>query len=170
MKTISFKMIAAVVGVALLSGMAGNAQGAGVITTLHNTGVDSGTDVVLGVNNAVTDNNYSVVSPSAATPTPVVKLSSGGFPIPPYIGDNSLSAWIAPDTNSFHELGLYVWTTTFDLTGVNLNTASIFGRWASDNAGVMKLNGVQWRMVAFRRVLPIGPPFRFPWSMVWFRR
>jgi hypothetical protein len=49
------------------------------------------------------------------------------------------SAWIGADSLA---PGNYTYSTTFDLTGLNASTASIFGDWAGDNTGVsIFLNG-----------------------------
>ena len=72
---------------------------------------------------------------------------SGGFPIPPWLGSNSMSAWISPsrDTQGLSDgLGTYNYRyeTTFDLTGFNPTTARLSGRWATDNQGVdILING-----------------------------
>jgi hypothetical protein len=41
-----------------------------------------------------------------------------------------------------NKLGSYIYRTTFDLTGTNPATASLSGFWATDNIGVIFLNGV----------------------------
>jgi hypothetical protein len=73
---------------------------------------------------------------------------AGGFPIPPWLGNNSMSAWISP---SLDTVGLsdgagtynYRYETTFDLTGFNPATARLAGRWATDNQGInILINGV----------------------------
>jgi hypothetical protein len=73
---------------------------------------------------------------------------SGGFPIPPWLGSNSMSAWISPsrDTQGLSDgLGTYNYRyeATFDLAGFNPATARLAGRWATDNQGVdILINGV----------------------------
>lgn len=140
MKTISLKIVTAIVGVAILSGVAGNAEGAAVVG-LRNTGVDAG-GVVLA-NNTVTDNNYSLTTvPVGAATVPVAKSSAGGFPIPPWLADNALSAWIAPTNLSTgtSDVGLYIYSMSFTVA-TDLATTLIHGQWASDNEAVMKING-----------------------------
>ncbi len=71
--------------------------------------------------------------------------SANGFPIPPWLGDDSVSAWIGPNTDSSLDgaLGQFDYRTTFDLTGFNATTAALTGQWSADNAGVnIKINGV----------------------------
>jgi hypothetical protein len=102
--------------------------------TLFNTGVNGlGTPLA----NGVLDTHYSLVPPAG----PLQALTSGGgFPIPPWLGDDSLSAWIGPNTpTAFGPGGSYDYQTTFDLTGLNPSTASIGGQWSSDNTGLQIL-------------------------------
>src|SRR3974390_579205 len=123
----------------------GYGQGqASVIPSLFNTGVDaSGTPLPDGTLN---DPHYSLVSvPSGSTTTTLVRTSAGGYPVPPYIGDDSKSAWIGPNNDNRLDgpVGNYDYQVSFNLTGFNPNTASITGGWSSDNNGVeILLNGV----------------------------
>lgn len=114
------------------------------IGTLFNTGVNaSGTPLPDGT---VGDPHYTLVSvPAGSTTVLRVRTSAGGYPIPPYIGDDTLSAWIgpnnAPDLNS--PPGNYDFRTTFSLDGFEVGTARITGGWSSDNAGQrILLNGI----------------------------
>jgi hypothetical protein len=127
----------------LLGGGVGQVK-AGPITTLFDTGVDaSGTPLA---DSTVGDPHYSLVSvPAGSVSQLLVRTSAGGFPIPPYFGNDSLSDWIGP--NNDHSLdgpvGLYDYRTTFSLAGFNPATASITGGWSSDNDGrQILLNGV----------------------------
>ncbi len=116
---------------------------ASVIPGLFNTGVNaSGTPLPDGTLN---DLHYSLVSVPGGTTVTLVRTSAGGYPIPPYIGDDSLSAWIGP--NNDHQVdgpvGNYDYQVSFSLAGFNPSTASITGGWSSDNNGVaILLNGV----------------------------
>lgn len=126
----------------LLCLWAGQAQ-ATPITTLFNTGVDStGTPLPHGT---VPDPHYTLLStPPGSTLATRSITSAGGFPIPPYIGDNALSAWIGPnnDDDLNGPTGPYLYRTTFDLTGFNESTAAITGNWATDNSGAgILING-----------------------------
>jgi hypothetical protein len=120
--------------------VAENAHGAAILG-LRNTGVKA--DGTLYANDAVTDNNYSLVSSPYGTPTPTARTAAGGFPIGPWIGDNTTSTWITPTTADNHADGLYHYRMTFDLTNYILSTVSIVGQWTTDNDAVMKLNGSQ---------------------------
>jgi hypothetical protein len=80
--------------------------------------------------------------------TAYVATETGGFPIPPWLGSNSLSDWISPamDTQGPSDGSgtyNYRYETTFDLTGFSAPTARLSGRWATDNQGVdILINGV----------------------------
>ena len=112
------------------------------ITTLFNTGVDStGTPLSHGT---VGDPHYALISVPGGTSATRIITSVGGFPIPPYIGDNALSAWIGPnnDDDLNGPVGAYTYRTTFDLTGFNPSTAAITGSWTTDNNGLnILING-----------------------------
>jgi hypothetical protein len=109
---------------------------------LYNTGVD-GSGAVLS-NGTVGDPHYTLVSVPAGSTQTLVRTSVGGFPIPPYLADDSISAWIGPNNASdFNSAaGYYDYQVTFDLTGFDAATASISGQWSSDNqGGDILLNG-----------------------------
>lgn len=117
-------------GLFALSGVAHAAVG------LYNTGVDNA-GVAL-TDNAI-DTHYTVDGGTA-----FVATSAGGYPIGPWLGDSTTSAWITPSTNTNGNFGqTYAYQTSFDLTGIDLSTASISGRWASDDPVTqVRLNGV----------------------------
>jgi hypothetical protein len=129
--------------VALFSGGVRQAQ-AGPIAGLYNTGVDASGNPL--PDSTVGDPHYALVSvPGGSTTQLLVRGAAGGYPIPPYVGDDSLSAWIGP--NNDHSLngpnGVYDYRTTFSLAGLNAATASITGGWSTDNGGLqILLNGV----------------------------
>jgi hypothetical protein len=129
-------------GLVLLLGQPAQAH-ADLITGLYNTGVDS-TSTPLS-DGTVGDPHYSLVSvPTGSTTDILVRTSSGGYPIPPYIGDDSKSNWIGPNNDHYLDgpIGNYDYQTTFTLVG-NPATASITGGWSTDNSGVeILLNGV----------------------------
>jgi hypothetical protein len=118
---------------------------AATITSLYNTGVD-GSGVVLA-DGTLGDAHYTLTPPGAvgAGNTNVVRVRQtvGGYPIPPWVGDDTISAWIGPNnaTNLSSNGGLYDYQTTFDLTGFDYTTASISGQWAADDNIKILLNG-----------------------------
>ena len=114
---------------------------AAIITSLYNTGVDGSGNVL--ANGTVGDSHYSLISPTGVTATRIL-TSANGFPITPWVGDNTTSRWIAPNTNSEVTAlpGIYTYSTTFDLTGFDVSTAKIEGLWSVDNIGAgILLNG-----------------------------
>jgi hypothetical protein len=139
MKSVLFVVAAAV----LCMSFAAQGQ-AGTITDLYNTGVYNPTTALAAGNpllagtplpdGTVGDPNYTLSGvPSGSSQTLVIN-STGGWPVPPYIGDDSLSAWIGPsnaaDLNG--PPGDYFYKTTFTVNGSPSNV-SISGQWASDN-------------------------------------
>ena len=111
------------------------------ITTLYNTGVDA---MGMPLSNGSIDAHYTLVS-GPIIGAPRAATSSNGFPIGPWIGDDSLSAWVGPVGNSSlnGSVGTYDYKTTFSLTGFSAASAMIMGQWASDNEGVdILINGV----------------------------
>jgi hypothetical protein len=124
----------AVASVALL-GLAGGARAVPIV--VYNTGVDA-THTVLP-DGTIGDSHYILSSvPGGSTTSILVRSSAGGFPIPPYVGDDTLSRWIGPnnDTSLDGPNGTYDYRTTFDLTGLNVASASLTGVWSTDNEGV----------------------------------
>lgn len=108
---------------------------------LFNTGVDA-SHKPLGNNAAET--HYTLANvPGGATGLRVA-TSANNFPVGPWIGDDSLSAWIGPNSDAQLNgpAGNYDYRTTFSLAGLNAESASIKGVWSTDNAGVdILLNG-----------------------------
>jgi hypothetical protein len=113
--------------------LAGSAYAGPIL--IFNTGVNgSGTPLS---NGTIGDSHYTLITvPSGSTDIRVL-TSVGGFPIPPWLADNSLSAWIGPNNNE--DAGgpalFYTYRTTFTLSGLNPSTASLVGQWAADDIG-----------------------------------
>jgi len=109
--------------------------------TVFSTGVDaSGTPLADGA----TDPHYKLfISPGTQLDIRVGETGYPLAPIGPYIGADGTSAWIGPNQSSFLAApGVYDYRTTIDLTGFDPATASIAGRWASDDEGTIRLNGI----------------------------
>jgi hypothetical protein len=105
------------------------------IPGLDNTGVD---DAGRPLRDNDVDPHYRLTFGGS---TAYATTEAGGFPVSPWLGGNSMSAWISPspDTLGLSDgLGTYIYryVTTFDLTGLDPFTARIAGRWATDNRGV----------------------------------
>lgn len=100
---------------------------------IFNTGVDD--SGIPRADNAA-ETHYSLIAPSPTTGTPFVTTSTGGFPVPPWLADSTISAWIAPTASTDDATGAYTYHTTFDLTGFDETTAILGGRWSTDNNGL----------------------------------
>ena len=134
-KTLLFNSLvaAAVYSAALIP-----AQAAPIL--IFNTGVS---DAGVPRSDNAAETHFSLVAPSVVIGTPVVARASGGFPIPPWLGDNTVSAWITPSASTQGAAGVYTYHTTFDLTGFNPATAMLSGRWSTDNNGLdIRLNNI----------------------------
>jgi len=106
--------------------------------SLFNTGVDSSGVPLAGGSD---DTHWTIVSgPGVTSPAPAVVVTNQS-PFGSYAQDPN-SAWIwvkasgAAGINSPYTLRM-----TFDLTGLNPNTAMISGSWGADNNGMILLNG-----------------------------
>jgi hypothetical protein len=110
---------------------------------IFNTGVNGGGTVL--PDGTVGDPHYVLTAvPTGSTANIRIRTSAGGYPIPPYIGDDSLSAWIGPnnDTQVDGPVGAFDYLTTFNLAGLNPSTASLTISWSTDNGGLdVLLNG-----------------------------
>lgn len=116
---------------------------ADAIGGLFNTGVD-GSGTPLG--NGAAEIHYTLANaPDGATTSLRVATSANGYPVGYWSGDNNASAWIGPNSGPSLDgpSGTYDYQTTFDLSGLNAQRASINGFWSADNTGVdILLNGV----------------------------
>jgi hypothetical protein len=59
-----------------------------------------------------------------------------------WAANDANSAWVARDPNNTDN-GTGTYSRSFDLTGVDLSTISLTGRWAVDDEGTLSLNGHQ---------------------------
>ncbi|HYJ84979.1 MAG TPA: putative Ig domain-containing protein [Pyrinomonadaceae bacterium] len=101
---------------------------------LFNTGVaDDGSVLASGA----TDPHYSLILPNGNTTSPQVLTSIPGS----YVPNNATSRWIGPGDSS-QPAGQYTYRVTFTLTGCDPSSVVINGQWASDNQGVIRVNGV----------------------------
>lgn len=63
-----------------------------------------------------------------------------------WLDNTADSKWLTPTANARESYdptspGLYKWSISFDLTGLDITSAWITGRWAADNNGYIQLNG-----------------------------
>ena len=104
---------------------------------LFNTGVDSGGALLPG---GTPDPHYDLIS----SPDPSLATAFVSDLIPnSYIPNGPDSKWIGPgvDLTLGYPAGIYIYRTTFDLTGFDPTTAVITGNFASDNDASILLNG-----------------------------
>lgn len=100
--------------------------------TIYGTGAGQGS-------NGQVDAHYTLVSaPTGAGPAYTTPAYPG------WVSPPSGTQWINPyviiqDAPG----GNYDYRTTFDLTGLNPNTAVLMGSWAADNSGEILLNGLE---------------------------
>jgi len=137
-----------IVAVSLLLGASALAN---PISGLYNTGVDaSGNPLADGS----MDSNYTITSAPYSDyygiPSAAAYNSSNGYPIGPWLGDDSVSSWIAPFGlfqdygygSTYYLAGNYDYQTTFEVTGTDLSDLSISGQYAADDGLVgISLNG-----------------------------
>jgi len=87
----------------------------------------------------VLDANYFITSaPDGFTGYAVVATDFPGS----YVANNANSKWIGENSIVSGDAGIYVYATTFDLTGLDPSTASFTGNFAADNNVEIHLNGV----------------------------
>ena len=95
---------------------------------LYNTGIDTG--IMMGV-----DGHYTVKPVAASTAAVTYVTDTTGLPFNP--PDDALSAFVSPQPSyaagQIDAGGEYLFTTTFTLAPSDLTTASIFGRFESDD-------------------------------------
>jgi hypothetical protein len=140
-------------------------SGAGATTiAIYNTGVDAGGNVLADGTSG--DPHYILSSVPGGTTDILVRSQSGGFPIPPYIGDDGVSTWIGPANNSTLNSppGAYTYSTTFDLSGLNLASVVLDGQWSTDNDGLdIIINGTSLGLTtSFTQFSSGFAPFSIP--------
>lgn len=121
--------------------LAGAAHATPII--IFNTGVDGGGSPL--PDGTIGDPHYLLTVVPGGTTEIRVRTSVGGWPIPPWTGDDSISAWIGPnnDVAVNGPNGNYCYETTFDLTGLDPATAVLTGHWETDDYGLdILINGV----------------------------
>ena len=117
------------------------------VAGLFNTGVDENGDALA---DGAVDPHYTLTVNADSAATDAIVHDSTIFPIAggPWMANTPDSKWIAPKFNTVDAAGLainegrYVYSTTFDLTGVDIPSVVITGGWAMDNNGVsIRVNG-----------------------------
>jgi hypothetical protein len=132
------------------------------VTGLFATGVSAaGTRLAIGA----TDPHYVLSSndPNFPGPNALTVNPAGGW-----AGAGANSRWISVEASTTGAMGgVYTYTTTFTLAGVDPATATLSGQWACDDSCVLKLNGTQvasnptpaWLFVE-NFTVPAGSPFQ----------
>jgi hypothetical protein len=90
------------------------------------------------------DSHYTIISrPFTPFPVPAIVVAQDGFPIPPWVANGPNSKWVGNNVGGDSgPTGLYLFRTTFDLTGLDPSTASLSGKWSTDNNGLdILING-----------------------------
>lgn len=110
------------------------------IPGLYNTGE--------GLSNGSVDTHFTLSSTSTASSSAYTTAGFTGFPFGYWLADSASanSHWITPSANvaqSYDPVtnGIYDYTTTFNLSGYNANTATFSGQFAADNSAIVLLNG-----------------------------
>jgi hypothetical protein len=102
------------------------------ITGLYSTGVDDTSGVLPS---GAVDPHYSLSGPA----TLARSIDKNTRWVSPPTG----STWIGPSQGyEYDPVGVYVYTLTFDLTGQDVSSAIIWGRWTADNYASVLLNDV----------------------------
>jgi hypothetical protein len=117
-----------------------------VALPVFSTGVDDNGEVLAG---GSVDPHYALIQSADAMfggpDAIVVSQIAENY----WVANSSTSKWLAPSPNQAYPgadpcnaSGTYVYRTSFDLTGYNLDSVLISGRWAADNQGTdIRLNG-----------------------------
>lgn len=111
------------------------------ITDLYNTGVDDSGALLA---NYANDTHYDIISAPAGF-TGTDWALPAGYPIGPWVANDSNSRWISPNaTYGVGPIGSYTYRTTFNLAAdAILSSVSIIGKWATDDPGPnIRINGI----------------------------
>lgn len=123
-----FKTLAATAAVTVMLACAGGASAATV--AIYNTGQGA------GAGDGQADANYSIATSHLGYSGAAKTYYNSA-----YLADDADSRWVSYSGSPFGGSGLTAFETTFDLTGYDLASAVLSGRWGVDNEGVIKLNG-----------------------------
>ncbi len=118
-----------ILGIGLNIGLIPAGFGA-VIPGLFNTGTDSSNLALVGGAGTV-DGHYTIVGVGSAVT----------YVHPGYLPDDANSRWLSESSTGSFNAGTRTFRLTFNMTGLNINTALLTGNWGGDNCGVVQLNG-----------------------------
>jgi hypothetical protein len=121
--------------------------------TLYGTGFSNTGTLLSGGSK---DGNWTLISdPGGSVSTPATPFVTDGSAILPildtfpfgsndWLQDTSASEWISPKAHetTSDPAGDYAYEETFNLTGLELSSVVITGKWSADNSGDILVNGV----------------------------
>jgi len=139
MNTKRWSLLGSLFACLFLSGVISSSAWAVPISGLFNTGVDASGNALAG-GNGVTDPHYLVFSSTIGGVTTGVNAVT--YFNSAYIANSATSRWISHSADGSPGNGTTTFRTTFDLTGLDPNSAEITGFNAADNGGSILLNGV----------------------------
>jgi hypothetical protein len=129
LKAITLAIFAAVLTASTVS--------AASIPGLFNTGVDNNRQ---RLPDSAVEQHYAVTGMALAGYT--LYHTPPSPPYFPYVQPAADASWIAPANYFYAPQGEYVYTLTFDLTGIDSTKALISGQWTSDNGSSIYSNSV----------------------------
>ncbi len=111
-----------------------------LFSELYNTGVEPNYAVLPG---GSVDPHYSIVeSPDVANLGPLAYVWTDDYPVPVFIYNGPISAWISPVANNSTVPGRYIYRTEFLIDSADPCTAVLEGSWLLCSSGVdILLNG-----------------------------
>lgn len=113
------------------------------IPDLYSTGLD---DARAPLADGAVDPHYTLIENPDVQSTDAIVQDTSVFPISTgtWLPASSTSKWIGPKFNTVDSaVGIFVYRTTFDITGRDPSTVIIEGRWSTDNVGnEIRVNGV----------------------------
>ncbi len=123
------------------------------------TGLDASDNLIPSCN--VDDAHWTVEQPQGITPAKTVSPGCdnwwGGW-----VPNGPNSAWIGRNAGQVQGPAGYSFHRTFDLTGYDLSTVSITGSWNIDDAGSLKINGIEFARLPWCLDLGRLHPFTVP--------
>ena len=126
--------------IALLCSGAGPVR-AGMIANVS-TGLDASNNVL--TSGGLSDAHWTVSELAGGFGAPQSVFPGNADYFGGWVPNGPGSDWVARKANvASNGPAPYTFSTTFDLTGVNLATVSLIGSWAIDDTGSLNLNGTQ---------------------------
>ena len=104
---------------------------------IYNTGVNDARQVLP---DGDIDPHY-VLTRNADDPNGTFVIAQTTIPSPPWIANSDRSRWVGPFDDANALGGDYYYQLLLDLTGYDPATAYLAGRWATDDGGMLFLNG-----------------------------